>query len=75
MSTSASFAFRSYTFTNVEINYKEYQDRIYPYSAGKAYLDLKPPVQICICDRSVIGMNNFKVVFPIEYAGADAYTF
>lgn len=56
-------------------SYKEYQDRIYPYLAGKAYLDLKPPVQICIRDRSIIGINNFKVVFPIEYAGADAYTF
>jgi hypothetical protein len=56
-------------------SYKEYQDRIYPYLAGKTYLDLKPPVQICIRDRSIIGINNFKVVFPIEYAGADAYTF
>lgn len=56
-------------------NYKEYQDRIYPYPASKAYLDLKPPVQICILDKSIIGADNFKVVYPIEYAGADAYTF
>lgn len=52
-----------------------YQARIYPNRGGKAYLDLKPPVQICIRDKSIIGADNFKVIYPIEYAGAEAYTF
>ncbi len=57
--------------------HKEFRDRIYPRisSNGKAYLDLKPPVQMCIRDKSIIGINNFKVVFPLKYAGEDAYTF
>ncbi len=56
-------------------NYKEYQDRVCPTLYGKAYLDLRPPVQVCIRNKSVIGPDNFKVIFPIEYAGSEAYTF
>ena len=55
--------------------YKEYQDRIYPNPYGRAYLDLRPPVQVCIRHKSIIGSDNFKVIFPIEYAGSEAYTF
>lgn len=55
--------------------YKEYQDRIYPNPYARAYLDLRPPVQVCIRHKSVIGPDNFKVIFPIEYAGSEAYTF
>lgn len=55
--------------------YKEYQDRIYPTPSGRAYLDMKPPVQVCIRKKSIIGSDNFKVIYPIEYAGQDAYTF
>ncbi len=47
------------------VNIPDYQDRIYP--NGKAYLDLKPPIQICIKDRRVIGKDNFKVVYPECY--------
>lgn len=56
---------------------KGYQDRIYPRvnSNGKAYLDLKPPVQICIKDKSIIGSDNFKVIYPLKYAEEGAYTF
>ena len=55
--------------------YREYQERIYPYHGSKAYIDLKPPVQVCIRDKSIIGADNFKVIYPLEYAGAEAYTF
>lgn len=60
------------SFTN-----KSYQDRIYPRvnPNGKAYLDLRPPVQICIKDKSIIGSNNFKVIYPTKYAEDGAYTF
>jgi len=56
---------------------KEFQDRVYPRISpnGRAYLDLKPPVQICIRDKSIIGADNFKVIYPLKYAGIDAYTF
>lgn len=37
-------------------------------SGHSAYLDLKPQVQVCILDRSVIGENNFHVVYPPEYS-------
>lgn len=47
------------------INIREFQDRISP--NGKAYMDLKPPIQICIKDRSVIGKDNFKVIYPECY--------
>lgn len=47
------------------VNIQKYQDRIYP--NGKAYLDLKPPIQICIKDKSIIGKNNFKVIYPVDY--------
>lgn len=55
------------------INKEEYQDRIYP--NGKAYLDLQPPIQICILNKSVIGHDNFKVIFPENYSDNAAYTF
>lgn len=47
------------------INSRKYQDRISP--NGKAYLDLKPAVQICICDKAIIGKDNFKVIYPSKY--------
>ena len=47
------------------INIQDYQDRIFP--NGRAYLDLKPPIQICIKDRNVIGKDNFKVIYPECY--------
>lgn len=47
------------------VNIRDFQDRIYP--NGKAYLDLKPPIQICIKDKNVIGKNNFKVIYPECY--------
>lgn len=47
------------------INIRDYQDRISP--NGKAYLDLKPPVQVCIKDKSIIGKDNFKVIYPECY--------
>lgn len=55
------------------INKEEYQDRIYP--NGKAYLDLQPPIQICILNKSIIGQDNFKVIFPENYSDNAAYTF
>ena len=47
------------------INIRDFQDRIFP--NGKAYLDLKPPIQICIKDKSIIGKDNFKVIYPECY--------
>ena len=35
-------------------------------------LDLRPQVQICLLEKSVIGDNNFKVIFPQEYASGYA---
>lgn len=55
------------------INRAEYQDRIYP--NGKAYLDLQPPIQVCIINKSIIGQDNFKVVYPVNYSDSEAYTF
>lgn len=55
------------------INNRNYQDRISP--NGRAYLDLKPPIQICIKDRSIIGKDNFKVIYPVNYSDNSAYTF
>lgn len=47
------------------INIRDYQDRISP--NGKAYLDLKPPIQVCIKDKNIIGKDNFKVIYPESY--------
>lgn len=55
------------------INMRDFQDRIYP--NGKAYLDLQPPIQVCIMDRSIVGPDNFKVIYPEKYVCEDAYTF
>lgn len=32
-----------------------------------AYLDTCPHIQVCVIDKSFIGINNFKVVFPEIY--------
>ena len=55
------------------INKKEYQNRIS--LNGKAYLDLQPPIQVCIRDKTVIGKDNFKVIYPANYSDDVAYTF
>lgn len=55
------------------INQNEYQRRISP--NGKAYLDLQPPIQVCILDKSIIGPNNFKVIYPTNYSDEAAFTF
>ncbi|MDE6270156.1 MAG: hypothetical protein K2M12_04790 [Muribaculaceae bacterium] len=55
------------------INVEEYQDRISP--NGKAYLDMQPPIQVCILEKSVVGPDNFKVIYPINYSDSAAYTF
>lgn len=55
------------------INKEEFQDRISP--NGKAYIDLQPPIQVCIKDKSVVGENNFKVIYPTNYTDNEAYVF
>lgn len=47
------------------INLPQFQNRI-P-TANKSYLDLLPPIQICIRSKSLIGKNNFKVIYPPHY--------
>ena len=32
-----------------------------------AYLDTCPHIQVCILDKTFIGEDNFKVIFPDEY--------
>lgn len=33
-----------------------------------AYLDTCPHIQVCILDKTFIGNDNFKVIFPLEYS-------
>ena len=58
---------------NDSINNSQYQRRIYP--NGRAYLDLQPAIQICIFDKTIIGPNNFKVIYPPNYSDEEAFTF
>lgn len=37
----------------------------------RPYLDLRPAIQVCIFDKSIIGKNNFKVVYPEKYVVGD----
>lgn len=48
------------------INHEDFQSRIYM-RGGRAYLDLLPPVQVCVLDKKVVGPDNFKVIFPEKY--------
>ena len=34
----------------------------------KAYLDTCPHIQVCILDKTFVGNDNFKVIFPTEYS-------
>ncbi|MBQ9674623.1 MAG: hypothetical protein IJV42_01715 [Bacteroidaceae bacterium] len=34
----------------------------------KAFLDLMPQIQVCILDKSLIGEDNFHVIYPPEYS-------
>ena len=56
------------------VNKPEYQNRIYQKN-GRAYLDLQPPIQMCIFDKSIIGQNNFKVIYPSDYLNESDFTF
>ena len=47
------------------INISEFQNRIK--MNKNAYFDFKPPIQICLLDKKLIGKNNFKVIYPEEY--------
>ena len=39
-----------------------------PFKIGHiAYLDTCPHIQVCILDKTFIGEDNFKVIFPDEY--------
>lgn len=43
------------------------------FKAGNiAYLDTMPQVQVCILDKTVIGKDNFHVVYPPEYVSGYA---
>lgn len=35
---------------------------------SKAYLDTCPHIQVCVLDKTFIGKDNFKVIFPTEYS-------
>ncbi len=40
-----------------------------PFKIGyKAYLDTCPHIQVCILDKTFVGNDNFKVIFPTEYS-------
>ena len=39
-----------------------------PFKIGHiAYLETCPHIQVCILDKTFIGEDNFKVIFPDEY--------
>lgn len=35
---------------------------------NEAYLDLRPQIQLCFLSKAIIGDNNFKVIYPEQYA-------
>lgn len=40
-----------------------------PFKTGHiAYLDTSPHIQVCILDKTFVGNDNFKVIFPSEYS-------
>lgn len=40
-----------------------------PFKVGHiAYLDTSPHIQVCILDKTFVGKDNFKVIFPLEYS-------
>lgn len=34
----------------------------------KAYLDLKPPVQICLIAKTALSLQDYKIVYPNDYS-------
>jgi hypothetical protein len=36
-------------------------------SHNSAFLDMIPPIQLCIINKRYIGENNFKIIYPMEY--------
>nr|DAN18518.1 MAG TPA: hypothetical protein [Bacteriophage sp.] len=41
--------------------------RMYFIRKNSAYLDMTPPIQICIIDKSFVNNNSFKIIYPEEY--------
>lgn len=33
----------------------------------RSFIDLEPPIQICIYDLRKVGFSNYKVIYPVEY--------
>lgn len=48
-------------------NIKLMKNRVIFNSRNDAYLDLTPPIQLCIIDKRKIGLKNYKVIYPEGY--------
>ena len=48
-------------------DYAKFRHRIMFEPAKPQYLDYKPPIQICIFEKSGLNLRNFKIVHPDEY--------
>lgn len=63
-------AIRVYGVNSISAHFLENETFIYrmPFETGKAqYLDITPPIQICIFSKNGLDLKNFKVIYPDEY--------
>jgi hypothetical protein len=47
-------------------SYSDLEDQIVHFTSGKPFLELFPPIQICVYDKSFL-KGNFRVIFPPQY--------
>jgi hypothetical protein len=46
--------------------------KVYFHSNNQSYYNLICPIQICLCEKKALSLQNFRVVFPQEYSD-DSY--
>lgn len=52
-----------------DINGEIMTPKMTPNSKAKAYIDLKPQIQLCLLNKSIIGEKNYKVIYSSQYEG------
>jgi hypothetical protein len=55
----------------VRLSSSKYSNPLFYTPGGNPYIDLNPPIQICLFTKKSLGQKNYRVIFPEEYVVED----
>ncbi|WP_304298075.1 hypothetical protein [Porphyromonas gulae] len=67
-------AIRARFLNSIRKNAKDHEGNpitsfIYPNDSHQACIELKPQIQVCLKDKSVLGQRNYRVIYPRQCEG------